>query len=108
MEPESNALNPINGRPSKDLERLSPKKLSNHREMKAPILKKNVNNKNPLGKVVSSRNIAGSRNRKRDPEQPACFLKILGWNRKIIEVFQQITDAAEYDYPELHENYCAS
>jgi len=99
MEPASNALNQPNGRPFKDHDSLSLKKLSNHPEMKAAILKKNGNNKNPFGKVVSFRNIAGSRNRKRDPEQPACFLKIIGRNRKMIEVFQQITDVAEYDYP---------
>ncbi len=99
MDHASNVLNPPNGRPFKDLDSLSPKKLSNHREMKATILKKNGNNKNPFGKVVSFRNIAEASNRKRDPEQPACFLKIIGRNTKMIEVFQQITDVAEYDYP---------
>jgi len=99
MDHSSNALNPTDGRPFKNLDSLSLKKLSNHPEMKAAILKKNGHHKNPFGKVVSFRNIAGSRNRKRDPEQPACFLKIIGRNRKMIEVFQQITDVAEYDYP---------
>lgn len=99
MEYASSALNPTNGRPFKDLDSLSLKKLTNHPEMKAAILKKNGNHKNPFGKVVSFRNIAGSSNRKRDPEQPSSFLKIIGRNRKMIEVFQQITDVAEYDYP---------
>ena len=99
MDHASNALNQRNGRQFKDLGSLSSKKLSNHREMKAAILKKNGENGNASGKVVSFRNIAESCNRKREVEQPACFLKIIGRNRKMIEVFQQITDVAEYDYP---------
>jgi len=99
MDHASKALNQCNSSPFKDHDNRPYKMLSNHPEMKPAILKKNGHNKNPFGKVVSFRNIAGSRNRKRDPEQPACFLKIIGRNRKMIEVFQQITDVAEYDYP---------
>ena len=83
MDQTSNAFNRLNGRQSKDLDRLSLKKLSNHREMKAATLKKKGKNKNTLGKVVSFRNITTSSNRRGDAEQPASFLKIIGRNRKI-------------------------
>ncbi len=99
MDHASKALNQRNSSPFKDHDNLPYKMLSNHPEMKTAILKKNGNNKNPFGKVVSFRNIAGSSNRKREAEQPAGFLKIIGRDRKMIEVFQQITDVAEYDYP---------
>ena len=99
MDHASNVLNQCNGRQFKDLGCLSSKKRSNHREMKAAILKKSGENGNASGKVVSLRNITESCNRKIEAEQPACFLKIIGRNRKMIEVFQQITDVAEYDYP---------
>ncbi len=99
MDHASKALNQHNSSPFKEHDNLPYKMLSNHPEMKTAILKKNGNNKNPFGKVVSFRNIAGSSNRKREAEQPAGFLKIIGRDRKMIEVFQQITDVAEYDYP---------
>jgi transcriptional regulator with PAS, ATPase and Fis domain len=99
MDHASKALNQRNSSPFKDHDNRPYKMLSNHPEMKTAILKKNGINKNPFGKVVSFRNISDSSNRKRDPEQPAGFLKIIGRDRKMIEVFQQITDVAEYDYP---------
>ena len=99
MDHASKALNQCNSSPFKDHDNRPYKMLSNHPEMKPAILKKNGHNKNPFGKVVSFRNIAGSSNREREAEQPAGFLKIIGRHRKMIEVFQQITDVAEYDYP---------
>ena len=99
MEHASKALTQRNSSQFKDHDSLPYKMLSNQRDMKAAVLKRNAENRNASGKVVSFRNISDSSNRKREADQPAGFLKIIGRDRKMIEVFQQITDVAEYDYP---------
>jgi len=99
MDHASKALTQRNSSQFKDHDSLPYKMLSNQRDMKAAVLKRNAENRNASGKVVSFRNISDSSNRKREAEQPAGFLKIIGRDRKMIEVFQQITDVAEYDYP---------
>ncbi|HUV76752.1 MAG TPA: sigma-54 dependent transcriptional regulator, partial [Desulfobacterales bacterium] len=99
MDHASKALTQRNSSQFKDHDSLPYKMLSNQRDMKAAVLKRNAENRNASGKVVSFRNISDSSNRKREADQPAGFLKIIGRDRKMIEVFQQITDVAEYDYP---------
>ena len=99
MDHASKALTQRNSSQFKDHDSLPYKMLSNQRDMKAAVLKRNAENRNASGKVVSFRNISDSSNRKREAEQPAGFLKIIGRDRKMIKVFQQITDVAEYDYP---------
>ena len=100
MDHDSNAVKCPNFYQFEDFDcRSSKKKVSSQRKMKSAIVKKTGERGNAFGNVVSLNNIAGSSNRKRDAEKPAHFLKIIGRNRKMVEVYQQIVDVAEYDYP---------
>ena len=99
MDHASKALNQRNSSPFKDHDNRPYKMLSNHPEMKTAILKKNGINKNPFGKVVSFRDISDPCNRKTGDKRPVNFSKIIARNRKMIEIFRQIINVAEYDYP---------
>ncbi|MGD9082654.1 MAG: sigma-54 dependent transcriptional regulator [Desulfobacterales bacterium] len=72
--------------------------LFNPQDSKAKALKKNDNNPTS-GEIISFRNILDSVNRiTRDKNKPN-FSRIIGGNRKMIEVFRQIINVAGYDYP---------
>lgn len=67
--------------------------------MKAEILKKHGNNRNKPGEIISFRDISDPCNRKTGNKRTVDFSRIIGKDRKMIEVFRQIIDVAEYDYP---------
>ena len=71
----------------------------NPQDIKAEILKKHSNNRNTPGEIISFRDISDSGNRKTGDKSSVNFSKIIGRNRKMIEVFRQIINVAEYDYP---------
>jgi len=73
--------------------------LFNPQDMKAEILKKHSNNQNTPGEIISFRDILDSGNRKAEDKSPVNFSRIIGKERKMIEVFRQIINVAEYDYP---------
>ena len=73
--------------------------LFNPQDTKAEILKKHSNNRNTPGEIISFRNISDYGNRKTGDKSPVNFSRIIGRNRKMIEVFRQIINVAEYDYP---------
>jgi len=72
--------------------------LFNPQDSKARVLKKNGKNQTP-GEIISFRDISDTCNRKTEDKRPVNFSRIIGKNRKIIEVFRQIINVAEYDYP---------
>lgn len=67
-------------------------------DSKARVLKKNGNNQTP-GEIISFNDISDSGNRKTGDKNTSNFSRIIGRNRKMIEVFRQIINVAEYDYP---------
>jgi len=71
----------------------------NPQDMKADILKKHGNQRNTPGEIISFRDILDSGNRKAEDKSPVNFSRIIGKDRKMIEVFQQIINVAEYGYP---------
>jgi transcriptional regulator with PAS, ATPase and Fis domain len=71
----------------------------NPRDVKAEILKKHGNHRNTPGEIISFREILNSGNHKTGNKNPVNFSGIIGRNRKMIEVFRQIINVAEYDYP---------
>ncbi|MEA1947341.1 MAG: sigma-54 dependent transcriptional regulator [Thermodesulfobacteriota bacterium] len=73
--------------------------LFNPQDIKAEILKKHSNNRNTPGEIISFRDISDSGNRKTGDKSSVNFSRIIGRNRKMIEVFRQIINVAEYDYP---------
>jgi transcriptional regulator with PAS, ATPase and Fis domain len=73
--------------------------LFNSQDMKAEISKKHSNNRNTPGEIISFRDILDSGNRKAGDKSPVNFSSIIGKDRKMIEVFRQIINVAEYDYP---------
>jgi transcriptional regulator with PAS, ATPase and Fis domain len=72
--------------------------LFNPQDSKAGVLKKNANNQT-TGEIISFRDISDSGNRKTEDKKSCHFSRIIGDDRKMIEVFQQIINVAEYDYP---------
>jgi len=73
--------------------------LFNPQDMKADILKKHGNQRNTPGEIISFRDISDPCNRKTGNKRPVNFSKIIARDRKMIEVFRQIINVAEYDYP---------
>jgi len=73
--------------------------LFNPQDMKAEILKKHSNHRNTPGEIISFRDISDPCNRKTGDKRPVNFSRIIARDRKMIEVFQQIINVAEYDYP---------
>ena len=73
--------------------------LFNPQDMKADILKKHGNHQNTPGEIISFRDISDPCNRKTGDKRPVNFSKIIARDRKMIEVFRQIINVAEYDYP---------
>ena len=73
--------------------------LFNPQDMKADILKKHGNQQNTPGEIISFRDISDPCNRKTGDKRPVNFSKIIARDRKMIEVFRQIINVAEYDYP---------
>ena len=73
--------------------------LFNSQEMKAEISKKHGNHRNTHGEIISFMDILDPGNRKTGDKRPANFSRIIGKDRKMIEVFRQIINVAEYDYP---------
>ena len=71
----------------------------NSQDMKTEIPKKHSNNRNTPGEIISFRDISDPCNRKTGDKRPVNFSNIIGRNRKMIEVFRQIINVAEYDYP---------
>jgi transcriptional regulator with PAS, ATPase and Fis domain len=72
--------------------------LFNPQDSKARVLKKNGNNQTP-GEIISLRDILDSGNRKTGDKNTSNFSKIIGRDRKMIDVFRQIINVAKYDYP---------
>jgi transcriptional regulator with PAS, ATPase and Fis domain len=73
--------------------------LFNPKDMRAEILKKHGNHRNTPGEIISFRDISDPCNRKTEDKRPVNFSKIIARDRKMIEVFRQIINVAEYDYP---------
>jgi transcriptional regulator with PAS, ATPase and Fis domain len=71
----------------------------NPQDMKSEILKKHGNNRNTPGEIISFRDISDPCNHKTGDKRPVNFSRIIGKDRKMIEVFRQIINVAEYDYP---------
>jgi transcriptional regulator with PAS, ATPase and Fis domain len=67
--------------------------------MNAGILKKHRNHRNTPGEIISFRDISYPINRKTGDNRPGNFSRIIGTDRKMIEVFRQIINVAGYDYP---------
>jgi len=67
--------------------------------MKAGILKKHSNYRNTTGEIISFRDISDPGKRKTGDNRPNNFSRIIGMDRKMIEIFRQIINVAEYDYP---------
>ncbi|RZB35803.1 MAG: hypothetical protein SRB2_02795 [Desulfobacteraceae bacterium Eth-SRB2] len=67
-------------------------------DSKARVLKKNGNNQTP-GEIISFNDISDSGNRKTGDKSPVNFSRIIGRDRKMIEIFRQIINVATYDYP---------
>jgi transcriptional regulator with PAS, ATPase and Fis domain len=78
---------------------LPPERLFNPQDMKAEILKKHGNHRNTPGEIISFRNILDPGNRKTGDNHTVNFSKIIGRDRKMIDVFRQIINVAEYNYP---------
>ncbi|MGD2028435.1 MAG: sigma-54 dependent transcriptional regulator [Desulfobacterales bacterium] len=77
---------------------LPSEQLLNSQDAKTRVLKKKDNTQSPL-EIISFKDISDSGNRKTEDERPSHFSSIIGEDRKMIEVFRQITNVAEYDYP---------
>ena len=73
--------------------------LFNPQDMKSEILKKHSNHRNTPGEIISFRDISDPCNRKTGDKRPVNFSRIIARDRKMIEVFRQIINVAEYDYP---------
>jgi transcriptional regulator with PAS, ATPase and Fis domain len=78
---------------------LPSERLFNPQDMKAEILKKHGKHRNTAGEIISFRNILVPGNRKTGDNHTVNFSKIIGRDRKMIDVFRQIINVAEYDYP---------
>ncbi len=72
---------------------------SEKKNMKPVRLNRYGNLQTQPGKIVSFRKTADSETRETGAKNLPGFSKIIGRDRKMIEVFQQIIDVAEYDYP---------
>jgi sigma-54 dependent transcriptional regulator, acetoin dehydrogenase operon transcriptional activator AcoR len=72
---------------------------SRHQNVKSLVQKRDDNHLNTLGKIVSFRKISDSYTRRTGAKNPACFAKIITRDRKMKDVFRQIANVAEYDYP---------
>jgi transcriptional regulator with PAS, ATPase and Fis domain len=72
---------------------------SGHQDMIPAAFKKNGVHRNTPGKIVSFKNTSGSDHRKAGTKIPAGCSKIIARNKKMIDVFRQIINVAEYDYP---------
>jgi transcriptional regulator with PAS, ATPase and Fis domain len=78
---------------------LPSKQFFNPQDMKGEILKKHGNHRNTHGEIISIRDILNPGTRKTRDIRPGNFSGIIGKDRKMIEVFRQIINVAEYDYP---------
>ena len=78
---------------------LSSERLFNYQNMKAGILKKHGNQRNTPGEIISLRDILAPGTRKTGDNRAVNFSRIIGKDRKMIEVFRQIINVATYDYP---------
>jgi transcriptional regulator with PAS, ATPase and Fis domain len=72
--------------------------LFNPQDSNARVLKKNGDNQTP-GEIISFRDISDYGNRKTGDKNTSNFSRIIGRDRKMIEIFRQIINVAEYDYP---------
>jgi sigma-54 dependent transcriptional regulator, acetoin dehydrogenase operon transcriptional activator AcoR len=71
----------------------------NPQDVKVEILEKHGNHRNTPAEIISFREILNSGHHKTENKNPVNFSGIIGRNRKMIEVFRQIINVAEYDYP---------
>ena len=74
-------------------------RLFNPKDMKIEFHKKLTNYRSTPGEIISFRDILDPGNRKTQDKRAANFPRIIGKDRKILEIFQQIINVAEYDYP---------
>jgi transcriptional regulator with PAS, ATPase and Fis domain len=72
--------------------------LFNPQDSNARVLKKNGDNQTS-GEIISFRDISDYGNRKTGDKNTSNFSRIIGRDRKMIEIFRQIINVAEYDYP---------
>ena len=98
MDHANKAYNQHKSRRSCGADILPSELLFNPQDSKAGVLKKNANNQT-TGEIISFRDISDPCNRKTGDKRPVNFSNIIGRNRKMIEVFWQIINVAEYDYP---------
>jgi transcriptional regulator with PAS, ATPase and Fis domain len=77
---------------------LPSEQLFNSQDAKTRVLKKKGNTQRPL-EIISFKDISDSGNRKTEDGKQSHFSSIIGEDRKMIDVFRQIIDVAEYDYP---------
>lgn len=98
MDHANKAYNQHKSRRSCGADILPSELLFNPQDSKAGVLKKNANNQT-TGEIISFRDILDSGNRKTEDKKSCHFSRIIGEDRKMIEVFRQIINVAEYDYP---------
>lgn len=99
MDTASNIEDRFNEHPFRDHDNRPYKTFSGNQNMIPVALKKNDHHQNTNRKIVSFKKSANSDNRKADAKNPADFSKIIGRDRKMKDVFREIVDVAEYDYP---------
>ena len=78
---------------------LPSERLFNYQNVKDRILKKHGNQRNTPGEIISLRDILAPGPRKTGDNRAVNFSRIIGKDRKMIEVFRQIINVATYDYP---------
>jgi transcriptional regulator with GAF, ATPase, and Fis domain len=78
---------------------LPSERLFNYQNVKDRILKKHGNQRNTPGEIISLRDILAPGPRKTGDNRAVIFSRIIGKDRKMIEVFRQIINVATYDYP---------
>lgn len=95
----SNIEDPSNGHQFLGHDNLSYTTSSGNRNVIPVVLQKNNPRPNTCGKIVSFKKSVDSGKRKADAKHPAGFSKIIGRDKKMKDVFRQILNIAEYDYP---------
>jgi transcriptional regulator with PAS, ATPase and Fis domain len=99
MDYASNIEDQFNGHPFRDHAPHPYQTVYGYQNTIPVVLKMNDRPRNTSRKVVSFKKSASPDNRKTEAKHPAGFSKIIGRNRKMKDVFQEIVEVAEYDYP---------
>lgn len=76
-----------------------PYKIFSGRKNIIPAAAKKDGHNNTSGKIVLFKKVADSYKREDEAKKTACFPRIIARDRKMKDVFRQIINVAEYDYP---------